>query len=335
MVGIPSHRLLRRSAFTLIELLVVIAIIAVLMALLLPAIQKVREAANNLRCKNNLKQIGLAIHTFHNDFSALPPSRVDDGATWCVYLLPYLEQGALHDRFDLTHPWPGQSAPEVSTTLRLFVCPSRRNPMLSTQGDTNSGIGDWPGWPGSYVTSPHKPGPTGDYAACLGHTLNDDATDGLNQGSGAFGNKVRNPGETTAVRLPPGFRPGPGPLRITDIRDGTSNTLFLGEKHVHVNNLGRKEGPNWAGTQRCWDNCMFNGDNLATSGRAAGPTNPLARADEPCGSSSRRFGSWHAGGVNFVLGDGSVRSLGFTTFGNTLQTLATRSGGEATSGLDF
>src|SRR5688500_1052630 len=96
-----------KSAFTLIELLVVIAIVAILMALLLPAIQKVREAANKMRCANNLKQIGLAIHMFHNDSNRLPPGgwRVDTGSwhreqgTWLVHILPYVEEKKLYDVF--------------------------------------------------------------------------------------------------------------------------------------------------------------------------------------------------------------------------------------------
>jgi prepilin-type N-terminal cleavage/methylation domain-containing protein/prepilin-type processing-associated H-X9-DG protein len=315
-----------RLGFTLIELLVVIAIIAVLIGLLLPAVQKVREAAARTQCQNHLKQIGLAVHGYHDVAGALPPSRTDDGPTWCVFLLPYLEQDNLYRRFDFTEPWPGQTAPELDgVTLKVFTCPARRAPALSTEGDTHSGIGDWPGIVGSYPTKPHKPGPVGDYAACVGDTFTDSPEA---PGTGAFGSAIRQPGETTAVRLPAGYVPARGPYTFRNVADGQSNTLFVGEKHVNVQGFGRSSGPNFSGTQRCRDNCMFNGNEAATSGRAAGPTFPLAQREEVCTDNNRRFGSWHTGGVNFAFGDGSVRSLAFSTFGDVLKALATRDGGE-------
>jgi prepilin-type N-terminal cleavage/methylation domain-containing protein len=240
------------GAFTLVELLVVIAIIGVLVALLLPAVQAAREAARRMQCGNNLKQLGLACHNFHDTFKALPPSRSDDGLTWCGYLLPYIEQKAVYDAFDFTRPWPSQSSSAVKSPLKAFLCPTRRSStqtMLSMAGDDQSGIGDWPGFPGNYPSSPHNSGSVSDYAACLGHTLADDMQGDPNQGSGAFGNKIRLPGETTSVRLQTGFQPPPGPLRMSNVTDGLSNTLFFGEKHVHRMNFGRKTGTNWSGTQ--------------------------------------------------------------------------------------
>ena len=102
---------LRRRAFTLIELLVVIAIIAVLIGLLLPAVQKVREAASRTKCSNNLKQMGLGVHNFHNDFKQIPPSRFSDyHATWSVFILPYIDQGTLYNQWVMPNLLVGSTA---------------------------------------------------------------------------------------------------------------------------------------------------------------------------------------------------------------------------------
>src|SRR3954451_5192159 len=146
----------RRGGFTLMELLVVIAIIAVLIGLLLPAVQKVREAAARLQCQNNLKQIGLAFHNYHDTFGALPPARIDDGATWAVFVLPYIEQDNLHKLFDYLKPWPDQSAEFLAAAsggVKTYLCPSRDRPsVLSNRGHDGNGIGDWvPYRPGDFV----------------------------------------------------------------------------------------------------------------------------------------------------------------------------------------
>ena len=127
-----------RSGFTLIELLVVIAIIAVLIGLLLPAVQKVREAASRLTCQNNLKQIGLGIHNFYDAQKYLPTSnRPQTNSTtsprqgWFIFLLPYVEQGNLYHQYDFSYGWQTPvNIPVTSTPLKLVLCPSAPNPRL-------------------------------------------------------------------------------------------------------------------------------------------------------------------------------------------------------------
>src|SRR4051812_22257857 len=110
-----------RPAFTLIELLVVIAIIAILIALLVPAVQKVRESANRATCQNNLKQMGLAVHSFHDANQFLPPSRLKDiYVTWAVHILPYLEQGAFYNQWDIGLDYYSQAAGITQTPVPLY-----------------------------------------------------------------------------------------------------------------------------------------------------------------------------------------------------------------------
>src|SRR5690606_839337 len=157
----PQGHSSRRHAFTLVELLVVIAIIGILVALLLPAVQSAREAARRMQCQNNLKQLGLALHNYHDALQAFPPSSVwpDEsqiasknngnlGPTWVILILPYLEQQALHDAFDLNQSICAEynRAPR-SVQLATMLCPSdgfNRRPFKgSSSGDTSNLGDDW------------------------------------------------------------------------------------------------------------------------------------------------------------------------------------------------
>ena len=197
----------RRSAFTLIELLVVIAIIAILIALLVPAVQKVRESANRASCSNNLKQIGLALHGYHDRMKALPPGYYDlapwpnndagPGWGWASFILSDLEQLPLQRQIDYTQS-VGSNNPGIvaarAQPLSIFICPSDR--PLDTFTVTDGGAGSWIMAHGSYV-------------ACNGN-------DGVDDNS--------TPPHTGAfVRAVKGFR-------FADITDGLSSTFFVGER---------------------------------------------------------------------------------------------------------
>src|SRR5262245_15359753 len=139
----------RRGAFTLIELLVVIAIIAILIGLLLPAVQKVREAAARAKCSNNLKQIGLAVHNYHDSRSSFPPFRTSQrGLSWLALIMPYIEQNNGYQLFDTNANYSLQTTTAVMTQVPIYYCPSRRGaPQLSTatavDGTRLGALGDY------------------------------------------------------------------------------------------------------------------------------------------------------------------------------------------------
>jgi prepilin-type N-terminal cleavage/methylation domain-containing protein/prepilin-type processing-associated H-X9-DG protein len=157
-----AHR--RAAAFSLIELLVVVAIIGVLLALLLPAVQKAREAASRTVCTNNLKQIGIALHAYHNVHHTFPPGGIEwrpprnltnRQLAWCVFLLPYLEQDTVYKKLNLAKPFDhSENAAGAAAVLPVFLCPSKPRTEYRVEG---RGACDYGGIFGQALTGPNNP----------------------------------------------------------------------------------------------------------------------------------------------------------------------------------
>jgi prepilin-type N-terminal cleavage/methylation domain-containing protein/prepilin-type processing-associated H-X9-DG protein len=337
-----------RGGFTLIELLVVIAIIAILIGLLLPAVQKVREAAARAKCMNNLKQIGLAVHNYHDANEWFPPSYIrQDWATWAVLILPYLEQGNIYNLWDIQLRYYDQANmgnPTLDPTrqnIPIYFCPSRRGPDVGFSVDNGGTDKDVPS---GFTGNPHRPGGLGDYAACHGTDV------GTLDGNGALSIGLPlaavQPNGTPWTNLSQMFLSPLGTritswtsqTKIASITDGTSNTLLIGEKYV-------RPAMRWGKNE---DRSIYNGQFARVFRRAAGaPTNvtnppaapfPLVTniqdpwaGQTPIRETFQRFGSWHTGLCQFVFCDGSVRGVKNSVDDVTLGRLAERADGQVIS----
>ena len=300
----PFPRRWRSKGFTLIELLVVIAIIGILIALLLPAVQKVREAANRAKCSNNLKQIALACHNYHENFGVLPYTRSHNNLrsrSWAVLILPYIEQGNLYRPFST--PIPGvpeqnqindlsnaefQATGALKTLVPIYFCPSRNR-----NGVVHTSVPAPPDGPG-----PGGEGACGDYAVCVGSTTDPEA-------NGAF--------ITT-------YQTGVGFAQITD---GLSNTLLAGEKHIPPDKFGLDHE----------DNTVYSAASFNSMARTAG-RGGLARSPTDPDVTYWYFGSEHPGLVQFAFCDGHVVPLRTSILGTTLEKLANKGDGEVIPDYD-
>lgn len=300
----------RNLGFTLVELLVTIAIIGVLVSMLLPAVQNVREAARRTECLNNLKQIGISFHSYEVSLSGIPPSRPADGfLTWPTLLLPYMEQKNLCNNFDFTAPYREQIPEIMRLGASVMICPSRRTQVevsIAERLGPVGAVGDYAGNAGSHV-----------HFLDFGWTLFNGEADG-----------VFNSGLTRDNPIVDGRLVGPikGRYDFASISDGMSNTIFVGEKHLDPEHLREPDG--WA------DGSIYNGDQPPTFTRLGGillemPKSPSAGfppGEQPV------WGSAHPGVANFVLGDGSVHSYSVDTSGQVLFQLCSRLDGESVSG---
>ncbi len=272
-----------RRGFTLIELLVVIAIIAILIGLLLPAVQKVREAAARTKCQNNLKQLGIGLHSYHDANGQFPAGAgIANGLSWRVYMLPYIEQDNLYKQFDLgPGNWNGGSNREgpkkmvnALNKIPVFNCPS---------------IPD-------------------DKAANGSSTLVDGRKTFVSDYHGVAGPKGTNPAANAAYRVDPnpagqggfalqGLLGKDSKNRFGSLTDGTSNTIVVGEVSVRWNgNILISDGADWV-------------RGVGFGNGMAGCRNVQNAINTPYNGvyNDISFGSQHTGGAQFVMGDGSVR----------------------------
>ena len=316
------HRRYQR-AFTLVELLVVIAIIGILIALLLPAVQAAREAARRSQCTNNLKQIALASHNYHDTFKSFPPGGLSPGeccatphlTNWAICLLPFIEQQSLFDRYNqnLTNEDPANAFVREQI-VAPYSCPSDRHATKLERPDSG---------PGSALNYRH-----GSYRAVAGSHW-----DERNQVR-ASGHSWNIPGQSgtafaTSARLAGIYhkvRPGHSSQiadveKMSSVTDGTSNTLAFGEQYAPETT---RRGTFWAYTYTTYNasGAWPHPGNLLdydACGRLPGP---------PWSECIDGWGSAHPGGGNFAAADGSVHFISDTTDYRMFCNLCTMAGGE-------
>lgn len=303
---------MRRRGFTLIELLVVIAIIAILIGLLVPAVQKVRDAAARMQCSNNLKQFGLALHNYHdtnNGFPAAywyPPTTQQPGVIgWGVYVLPYIEQDNIYKQYVLTsHFFQPPNAALIQIPIKTFRCPSSPGPneLNSTPG------GLLPGIP-AYQAAKSDYAPTSGILGSLWDII---------VGPPAEGNRH------SVIRANTN-------QRIADVQDGTSNTIMLCE--IAGRNGVYRQGRLIAATGNLgggWGD-PINGENwFGGSGfNGSGQGGCVINCTNEYGKGMYAF---HSGGANTVFADGSVHFLSQGMSTRTLAFLVTAAKGEVVPG---
>lgn len=343
------------TGFTLIELLVVIAIIGVLVALLLPAVQQTRESARRMSCSNNLKQIGVAMHTYNSAFEHLPPGVLCGGSSpagstsvpdmgrhggwaWGAFILPFCEEQALADdlRIGESHVW-NDNQQTGRTRVPGYFCPSDVAPEINEQRSRWVGAGTSAGtsnYVGNAGTKPIKnsfhPNPPNS------HCAHDDSSE----------NKAAAASYYTGVLFPR------APLEFTKITDGTANTLLVGERDYESTQHGSHEASIWIGSHGAgWHTEPFQynfvtifdeaNSNLQINDYSPSqPTNtpdcwPVTNCGNPYGvTDADSWSSQHAGGAQFVLCDGAVRFVAETISDATFADLCNRSDGDSL-GDDF
>lgn len=329
MLLFPSHIRRQSQGFTLVEVLIVIAIFAVLLGLLLPAVQKLREASNRLNCSNNLKLIGVACLNYQDTHGSFPPGGVTPGTTgsksktgWAIELLPFLELDELYKKYSQLAFNEDPANEVVRTTLvRAYVCPS----------DLGTDQVDVPGsGPACEAKSLYA---RGSYKAVSGASLDpkgraywdhyEPATwsaNGSTPPQQSWKGVFHHQGDGTGVN------PWHGPESASTILDGTSNTLMFGE-YATINTIDRRAF--WAYTYASYStSSVSNQSRILTNDyqkcyKPDGINIGGAGGDNPC---KRAFSSMHTNGLNFVFADGSTRFISYHVDINMLAGMASIAG---------
>ncbi|MDB5387202.1 MAG: putative major pilin subunit [Planctomycetaceae bacterium] len=298
--------------FTLIELLVVIAIIAVLIALLLPAVQQAREAARRTQCRNNLKNLGLAMHNYHETHSVFPWGMDEHEAFWHGMLLPQLEQAAIYNGIVWIESGNGNwdsgsfNTAACATVISVFRCPS----MPIPEHIDNQGIA------GRVPNS---------YRGCAGSNIYSDDVSTIPAGVPAGAMALEQVGLN-------GMLFGDSSVRMRDVTDGTSNTVMFGESYWDTYVKDGQEMDYWQiGSPQTggWTAGGTGGTEYTEGLGSTGPRlNSRLIPTESGVLMEMSFGSYHIGGANIGMADGSVRFISENVDLNTYHSLGSRNGGE-------
>jgi prepilin-type N-terminal cleavage/methylation domain-containing protein len=315
----------RRSAFTLIELLVVIAIIAILIGLLLPAVQRVRETAARVKCQNNMKQVGLAFHNYHDANGRFPPA-LSNSYAYVPWLLPFMEQSAAASRYDMnttmpTTPavqaWNGTAVNRFGTSntvasrvdIPILLCPSVASDRIGPPGGADAGLRVYAN---DYPVSDEIGGPAA--TGLTGTNLTERQYKG-------FWERIGTMQAATATKMAEVDDPKRAPS-ATDIQDGLSNTFMVFE------DAGRPV--RWEGNRQN----QSTGGYPATNGWWGDPANKItvefvcrSHAVINCNNGNEIY-SFHVNGANFIFGDGSVHFIHEDLDPKTFVALYSRSGGD-------
>ncbi|MFO0428731.1 MAG: DUF1559 domain-containing protein [Planctomyces sp.] len=328
----------QRAGFSLIELLVVIGIISLLIALLLPAVQSARSAARRTQCLNNLKQIALAVHHFHDTYQKFPPARLivnqirpssnDTGTetgldepTWLIHILPFIEQSNSAREWDVFRTYGEHSPATRNQVFAGYLCPDRHNVSTAVAPDESIQITFSCGCSGGTQIIPGGAvvdyvGNHGDLSAGATGQMTDFYWGGNGNGVIISSRPQVSVTDThsTAPELTRGWL---DTVSISDLKDGSSNTILVGEPHI----------PDGEMTRSPYNGPAYFGRHLTHFCRLGGPGVPIAHHSRDQRANVFSFGSQHAGMTQFAMADGSARGISSQLNTQVLSALCNRNDG--------